>query len=51
MRMKILFNLHLFLENLFSRIFRIKKKKKKKKKKEIVDRVKNTLRKLQNNDL
>lgn len=47
MRMKILFNLHLFLENLFSRIFRIKKKKKK----EIVDRVKNTLRKLQNNDL
>ena len=48
MRMKILFNLHLFLENLFSRIFRIKKKKKKK---EIVDRVKNTLRKLQNNDL
>ena len=50
MRMKILFNLHLFLENLFSRIFLIKKKKKKKKK-EIVDRVKNTLRKLQNNDL
>ena len=49
MRMKILFNLHLFLENLFSRIFLIKKKKKKKK--EIVDRVKNTLRKLQNNDL
>ena len=49
MRMKILFNLHLFLENLFSRIFLIKKKKKKKQ--EIVDRVKNTLRKLQNNDL